>query len=131
MSAVTPAADLQNEFKALLDAAARDHAGDLHIRIEGDRAVVIETVRGEPKQVAEWPAVRCQSLLPAVFDLCDKAEGYVYGSVHSLRLTGERMRMPEGVSMVLVQFFAPKDGGRHLVCRLTYEGDICCGSCGG
>lgn len=131
MTVVTPTADLQAEFRALLDAAARAHAGDLHIRLDGGRARVVATLQGQPTEVAQWPAERCETMLPAVFALCDKAEGYTYGSSHSLRMTGERAPLPAGVSMVLAQFFPAKDGGRHLVCRLTYEGDVCCGSCGG
>ncbi len=131
MNAIPPAADLKKEFLAFLDAAARAHAGELFVRLEGDRALVMATIRGEQVQVAEWPAARCEPFLTAAFAACDKADAYEYGAARSMRMSGVETPLPEGVSMVLVQFFAPKDGGRHLVCRLTYAGDVCCGSCGG
>lgn len=131
MNSIAPQADLQAEFLALLDAAVRAHAGDLHIRLSGDRAVVGATIRGDQVVVTEWPAERLESVLPAVFGLCDKADAYVYGSSRSMRMTGERVALPETVSMILAQFLAPKDGGRVFVARITREGDVCCGSCGG
>jgi hypothetical protein len=131
MTIIAPEADLQAEFQAILDAVVRAHAGELSIRIAGDRAQVIATIRGEQVQIADWSASRLESVLPAAFALCDKADAYVYGSARSMRMTGERMALPETVSMILAQFFAPKDGGRVFVARITREGDTCCGSCGG
>ncbi len=131
MNNIAPTADLQAEFQAILDAVVRAHAGDFSIRLAGDRALLGATVRGEAVQVADWPASRLESFLPAVFALCDKADTYVYGSSRSMRMTGERMALPETVSMILTQFFAPKDGGRVFVARITRESDTCCGSCGG
>jgi hypothetical protein len=32
---------------------------------------------------------------------------------------------------VLMQFMPAADGGRRLVARISYQGDMCCGSCGG
>lgn len=131
MNSIAPKSDLQAEFLAYLEAAARAHAGEFHIRLDGDRAMVIATVRGEPAHVTTWSAGRCEALLRAAFSLCDGAGDYDYGSARSMRMTGANAALPEGVSMVLVQFMPPKDGGRHLVVRLTYQGDVCCGSCGG
>lgn len=131
MNALSSHKDLQNEFLALIESAACAHANDLHIRVAGDRAQVMATVRGEALPVAEWPLSRCEDLLSAAFALCDKADDYVYGSARSMRMTGERAALPEGVTMALVQFMPAKDGGRHLVARLSYAGDVCCGTCGG
>lgn len=131
MNSIAPEADLQAEFQAILDAVVRAHAGEFSIRLSGDRALLGATVRGEPVQIADWSASRLETFLPAIFALCDKAEGYVYGSARSMRMTGERMALPESVTMILAQFFAPKDGGRVFVARITRESDTCCGSCGG
>lgn len=131
MTAAAALADLQSEFRSLLEAAAEVHAGDLHIRLEGDAAKVIATVRGQPAAVTEWPAERCESFLGAVFALCDKADGFRYGEARSLRMSGERFALPGKVSGALVQFLPPTQGGRVLVVRINYEGDACCGSCGG
>lgn len=131
MTAITATADLQTEFRSLLEAAAEVHAGDLHIRLEGGAAKVVATVRGQAAPVTEWPAARCEAFLGAVFALCDKADSFTYGAARSMRLSGERFALPAKVSGCLVQFLPPSDGGRLLVVRINYEGDACCGSCGG
>lgn len=131
MTAMTATADLQSEFRELLEAAAAAHAGDLHIRLDGDVARVFATLRGAVTEVTDWPAARCEAFLSAVFSLCDKAESYSHGSARMMRLSGERFTLPGKVSGCLVQFLPPSDGGRVLVVRLNYEGDACCGSCGG
>ncbi|GEM_PF-1985757 len=131
MTVLTATADLQSEFRDLLEAAAAAHAGDLHIRLEGDVAKVFATLRGQATAVIEWPAARCESFLSAVFGLCDKADAFTYGTARNMRLSGERFTLPGKVSGCLVQFLPPSDGGRVLVVRINYEGDACCGSCGG
>lgn len=131
MTALTATADLQSDFRELLEAAAAAHAGDLHIRLDGDVARVFATLRGTAAAVTEWPAGRCESFLTAVFSLCDKADVFAYGTARMMRLSGERFTLPGKVTGCLVQFLPPSDGGRVLVVRLNYEGDACCGSCGG
>jgi hypothetical protein len=128
---MTHIAPLQAEFLALLDTAARHHANDLHIRIEGERAMVRATVSGSVMDVADWPASRCGELLPAAFRLTDGEDDYVYGDSRSARMTGARVALPATVSMVFLQFFPARDGQRHLVARITRESDTCCGTCGG
>lgn len=131
MTVLTATADLQSEFRDLLTAAAAAHAGDVHIRQEGDQAKVLATLRGVPTEVAEWPAARSEAFLSAVFALCDKADSFTYGTARMMRLSGERFDLPPKVSGCLVQFLPPGEGGRVLVVRINYEGDACCGSCGG
>lgn len=131
MTAVQNSTHLQSEFAALLQAAAEAHAGELHLRLDGDQARVGATVRGQPAAVAAWPAERVESFLSAVFALCDGADAFTYGSARSMRLSGERLTLPAKVSGCLVQFLPPVDGGRVLVVRINYQGDACCGSCGG
>lgn len=127
----TPIADLQADFRSLLAAAADVHAGDVHIRLDGSQARVAAMVRGQVVPVTDWPVERCEAYLAAVFALCDKADAYVHGSARSMRMTGERLALPGGVSGCMVQFLPPADGDRVLVVRLNYVGDACCGSCGG
>lgn len=128
---MTTTADFQSDFRSLLTAAADVHAGDVHIRLDGPRAKVAATVRGQVVPVADWPAEHCQDFLGAVFALCDKADAYVYGSARAMRMTGERLALPDKVSGCMVQFLPPADGDRVMVVRLNYQGDACCGSCGG
>jgi hypothetical protein len=131
MTAIPTTTHLQSEFAALLNAAAEAHAGDLHIRLDGDTARVGATVRGQPAAITTWPAERCEAFLSAVFALCDGADSFRYGSARSMRLSGERLELPAKVSGCLVQFLAPVEGGRVLVVRINYQGEACCGSCGG
>lgn len=128
----TPAAELQAEFLTLVEAAARRHAGQFEIRIEAGRAVAVIGVDGQGETLAEWPADHCRALLPAAFALIDGAVGaYEYGSFRSGLMTGARAPLPAGVATVFLQFFAAREGARHLVARITREGDVCCGTCGG
>lgn len=131
MSVAAPAADAQAELLALLDAAVSAHANVVQVRVDKDAAVIEIMAAGSPVDVREVPLSRCADLLPALFSLCDEADDYVYGSSRSARMTGVKMALPAGVSMVFVQFFPARDGQRHMVARLTYDGDVCCGSCGG
>ncbi|MBI3445595.1 MAG: hypothetical protein HY055_09605, partial [Magnetospirillum sp.] len=79
----------------------------------------------------QWPGARCHEALPGAFRLCDESDDYEYGASRSARMTGLKVALPKGVTMVFIQFFPPRDGQRHMVARLTYDSDTCCGTCGG
>jgi hypothetical protein len=79
----------------------------------------------------EWPLEYCLPALSLAFALCDGPDDYQYGSTRSGRMTGEKSPLPQGLTMVFFQFFPARDGQRHLVARLTYDSDTCCGTCGG
>lgn len=124
--------DLSREFATLLTAAMDIHASEIQVALDGDQAPVTANIRGERLKVAEWPADRCPAMLKAAYGLCDGAgEDFAYGKSYSLRMTGERFRLPPGVTMILMQFLPPRDGARHLVARVSREADVCCGTCGG
>jgi hypothetical protein len=131
MNVVSAAADMQAEFQSLLSETVRRHGKELTIRINGDKALAMAKIDSGEEILAEWPASRCEAFLTAVFGLCDQADPYTYGSSRSLFMTGEKATLPVELRTVLVQFMPFKDGGRHLVARLTYQGDMCCGTCGG
>lgn len=124
--------DLRAEVATLLTTAADIHASEVQVALDGDTARVTATIRGERLDVVRWPTARCPAIMEAAYGLCDGAgDDFAYGKTHSLRMTGERFRLPAGVTMILMQFLPPRDGGRHLVARFTREADVCCGSCGG
>ena len=128
---MTVALDPKAELLSLLKHAVTVHATLLQIRVEGGRALVETLAAGQVIDVVDWPLERCAQALPAAFALCDGADDYQYGSSRTARMTGEAAALPPGLTMVFMQFFPARDGQRHLVARLTYDSDTCCGSCGG
>ncbi len=124
------AIDPKAELLSLLDAAVAAHANLVQIRVESGRALVETLAAGRVVAVVDWPLERCSEALPAAFALCDGADDYQYGSSRTARMTGETVALPAGVAMVFIQFFPARDGQRHLVARLTYDSDTCCGTCG-
>lgn len=131
MTVAAPAADAQAELLALFDTAVSAHANVVQVRVDKETAVIEIMAAGNPVDAREIPLSRCLDLLPALFSLCDESDDYVYNSSRSARITGMKMPLPAGVSMVFVQFFPARDRQRHMVARITYDGDVCCGSCGG
>lgn len=129
MNMIAP--DANTEITKLLQAAIAAHANVVQIRVAGDTAVIETLATGTVVATEEWPLARCAEVLPAAFRLCDEADDYEYGSSRSARMTGTKAPLPKGLTMVFLQFFPARDGQRHLVARLTYDSDTCCGTCGG
>jgi hypothetical protein len=129
MNAITP--ESQVEFLTLLETAVAAHANVVQVRVAGERAIVEIVATGTVVASREMPLLRCAELLPAAFNLCDESDAYEYGASRTARMTGLKVALPAGVTMVFTQFFPPRDGQRHLVARLTYDSDTCCGTCGG
>jgi hypothetical protein len=120
-----------SSFTDLLQLAAGAHASELTLRVENGQASVVAMVRGDAAQLAQWPESEAAPFLAQAFAVCDGADDFVPGVSRMMRMTGERAALPAGVATALVQFLPPREGGRHLVVRLSYEGDVCCGTCGG
>ncbi|MDO8607774.1 MAG: hypothetical protein Q7R40_14650 [Phaeospirillum sp.] len=131
MTVIAASLDPKAEMLALLNNAVAAHANVVQIRVAGDDAMVETLATGAVVATAGWTLARCAQALPAVFGLCDGADDYEYGSTRTARMTGEKAPLPPGVTMVFIQFFPARDGQRHLVARLTYDSDTCCGTCGG
>lgn len=131
MTMIAATLDSKAELLALLNTAVAAHANVVQIRLTGGTAVVETLATGAVVATAEWPLERCAQALPAAFGLCDGVDDYQYGSSRTARMTGEKAPLPAGVTMVFLQFFPARDGQRHLVARLTYDADTCCGTCGG
>ena len=131
MTAITADLSPKSDLLALLNAAVASHANLVQIRIDGGRAVVETLATGQLVAEREWPLEYCALALPSAFALCDGPDDYQYGSTRSGRMTGEKAPLPQGLTMVFFQFFPARDGQRHLVARLTYDSDTCCGTCGG
>lgn len=129
MNMITP--DTQIEMLSLLENAVAAHANVVQVRIAGDQAVVETLATGAVVDARQIPLARCADLLSAAFRLCDEADDYQYDTSRSARMTGLRAALPKGLTMVFMQFFPARDGQRHLVARLTYDSDTCCGTCGG
>jgi hypothetical protein len=129
MNMITPEA--QAEVLNLFEAAVAAHANVVQFRVSGEAAVVETLATGSVVDSREMPLARCADLLPAAFRLCDEADDYQYGTSRSARMTGLKAPLPKGLTMVFLQFFPARDGQRHLVARLTYDSDTCCGTCGG
>lgn len=118
-------------FENHLTNAANVHASEIQLRRgEDGQDSLVAMVRGDAVLMATLTQDETSSLLQQAFAACDGADTYVSGTARMMRLTGERQSLPQGVSQVLMQFMAA-GGARHLVSRLAYEGDVCCGSCGG
>ncbi|OAN50271.1 hypothetical protein A6A04_02395 [Paramagnetospirillum marisnigri] len=115
----------------LVEAAVAAHANVIQVRLDGDTAVVETLATGSVVASDTWSVDRCQAVLSATFSLCDGPDDYAYGESRSGRMTGEKVTLPPGLTMVFVQFFPPRDGQRHMVARITYDADTCCGTCGG
>ena len=128
---VIAAAAPQIEMLSLLEEAVAAHANVVQVRLEDGRALVETLATGQVVATRQWPGSRCQEALPAAFGLCDESDGYEYGTSRSAKMTGLKVALPKGVTMVFIQFFPPRDGQRHMVARLTYDSDTCCGTCGG
>ena len=120
-----------SEFLTLLNAAKAAHANLIQVRVDKGRALVETMAAGQVVATEDWPLEHCSAALPSAFALCDGPDDYQYGSSRSTRMTGEKVPLPPGLTMVFVQFFPARDGQRHLVARLTYDSDTCCGTCGG
>jgi hypothetical protein len=118
-------------FLDLVHNAAGAHASEVNLRIEDGEAKVVAMIRGDAALMASWPAAETGAFLAQAFALCDGADSFTPGSSRMMRMTGERAPLPAGIATVLVQFLPPRDGARQLVVRLSYEGDVCCGTCGG
>jgi hypothetical protein len=123
--------DPTSEVQSLLANAVALHANVVQIRVAGDRALAETLAAGRVVDLRDWPLERCAEMLPAAFALCDGPDDFEYGTSRSARMTGEKVPLPTGVTMVFNQFFPARDGQRHLVARITYDADTCCGTCGG
>ncbi len=121
----------QAEMLTLLESAVAAHANVVQVRVAGDLAVIEILATGTVVASREMPLARCKDLLPAAFSLCDESDDYQYDTSRSARMTGLKSALPKGLTMVFLQFFPARDGQRHLVARLTYDSDTCCGTCGG
>lgn len=121
----------QAEMLTLLEHAVAAHANVVQVRVAGDQAIVEILATGSVVASREMPLARCNDLLPAAFSLCDESDDYQYNTSRSARMTGLKAALPKGLTMVFLQFFPARDGNRHLVARLTYDSDTCCGTCGG
>lgn len=121
----------QAEMLNLLEHAVAAHANVVQVRVEGDQAVVEILATGSVVAARPMPLLRCADLLPAAFSLCDESDDYRYNTARSARMTGLKAALPKGLTMVFIQFSPARDGQRHLVARLTYDSDTCCGTCGG
>jgi hypothetical protein len=130
MTAIT-ALDPQTEMLSLLANAVASHANVVQIRVAGERALVETLAAGSVVDTRDWPLERCAQVVPAAFALCDGPEDFEYGTSRTGKMTGEKAALPAGLAMVFVQFFPPRDGQRHMVARITYDADTCCGTCGG
>lgn len=129
MNVLSP--ESQVEFLSLLEHAVAAHANVVQVRLVGETAIAEIVATGTVVASREMPTARCAELLPSAFALCDEADTYQYGASRSARMTGLKVALPQGVVMVFLQFFPARDGQRHLVARLTYDSDTCCGTCGG
>lgn len=131
MTTITAALDLRADFLSLLEEAAAAHANIVQLRLDGVAAIMETLATGTVVARAEGRLADCAQMLPAIFALADGLADYTYGDNRSTRMTGEKAPLPPGVAMVFLQFFPARDGQRHLVARITYDGDTCCGTCGG
>ncbi|WP_043743081.1 hypothetical protein [Paramagnetospirillum magneticum] len=131
MNVIAPALDAQTEMLTLLENAVAAHANVVQVRVDGESAVIETLATGTVVDARQVPLSFCAELLPAAFGLCDESDGYQYNSSRSARMTGLKVPLPKGLTMVFNQFFPARDGQRHLVARLTYDSDTCCGTCGG
>ncbi|WP_096700091.1 hypothetical protein [Magnetospirillum sp. 15-1] len=129
MNVITP--ESQVEMLTLLESAVAAHANVVQVRIIGGEAVIETLATGSVVDARPIPLARCAELLSAAFRLCDEADDYQYDTSRSARMTGLKAALPKGLTMVFMQFFPARDGQRHLVARLTYDSDTCCGTCGG
>ncbi|RAU23767.1 hypothetical protein CU669_01335 [Paramagnetospirillum kuznetsovii] len=121
----------RTELLDLIHEAVAAHANVVQVRLDADKAVVETLAAGRVAASRDWSLDHCPQALASAFALCDGPDDYQYGSSRSGRMTGEKAELPKGVTMVFVQFFPPRDGQRHLVARITYDSDTCCGTCGG
>lgn len=122
---------MKSTFAELLNAAATLHANEIQLRAGEDGPErVVAMVRGDAVLMAELEAAQADALLAQAFSACDGADSYQPGTARMMRLTGERLALPQGIAQVLMQFL-PQGGARRLVGRIAYDGDVCCGSCGG
>lgn len=122
---------MTDTFAAHLTAATGIHANEIHLRGDDDVFRLVAMVRGDAVLMAELTPAQAGVFLADTFALCDGADTYQPGAARMMRLTGERLALPAGMAQALVQFLPPRDGGRQLVARISYAGDVCCGSCGG
>lgn len=122
---------MTHSFANHLTNAANVHASEIQLRRgEDGQASLVAMVRGDAVVMASLTRDEALSLLEQAFAHCDGAQSYAPGAARMMRMTGERHNLPKGVSQVLMQFMAG-DGARSLVSRIAYEGDVCCGTCGG
>lgn len=131
MSVIIPILEPKARIADLLGAAVAAHANIVQLRLEEEGAVMEIMAAGQVVSREVWPRESCAQLLPAAFALCDGVDDYSYDTSRSAKMTGEKLPLPKGVAMVFVQFFPARPGQRHLVARVTYDADTCCGTCGG
>ena len=118
-------------FVDLVHNAAGAHASEVNLRVEEGKTLITAMIRGDAALMAEAGADQSDTFLAQAFSACDDSDEYIPGKARMMRMTGQKAPLPNGVSTALVQFMPPREGGRSLVVRLTYEGDVCCGTCGG
>lgn len=117
-------------FAQVLADAGGIHANEIQVRTAEGGHHLVAMVRGDAVVMGELDADQVAAFLDQAFGLCDGADDYRAGAGRMMRLTGERLDLPTGIAQVLMQFLPP-GGVRQLVARLSYDGDVCCGSCGG
>jgi hypothetical protein len=131
MTVIAAPLDAQTEMLTLLENAVAAHANVVQIRVDGESAVIETMTAGAVVDTRQVPLSFCAELLPAAFRLCDESDDYGYGTSRTARMTGLKVPLPKGLTMIFNQFFPARDGQRHLVARLTYDSETCCGTCGG
>lgn len=117
-------------FAHVLADAGGIHANEIQVRTAESGHQLVAMVRGDAVVMGELDADQALIFLDQAFALCDGADDYRAGAGRMMRLTGERLALPKGIPQVLMQFLPP-GGARQLVARISYDGDVCCGACGG
>lgn len=117
-------------FPHVLADAGGIHANEIQLRVAESGHQLVAMVRGDAVMMGELEVDQVADFLGQAFALCDGADEYQTGRGQMMRLTGERLPLPAGIAQVLMQFL-PNGGARRLVARISYDGDVCCGTCGG
>ena len=113
---------MQAEVLRLIEDAVKAMASDIHIAIEGGRAIVQFRVHGVVIEFNQLEAGMCQELMQAIFNMSDTGDSsYNALGYSSGRITSGMLKLPSQVETIRLQFNPLANYGRYLVMRLLYR----------
>lgn len=112
---------IQKRAKDLFSSAAKQHASDIHISIEGKTAKVKYRVHGLLKEESQWNPLEADQFITTVYTtMCDVSDSYFNRTIPQNARISAREYLPNSVFGVRVAT-SQQTEGLYVVFRLLYQ----------